>query len=85
MQRCPKCGYRERYDWPTVLWVVSWGIVGLALILSEGYLPRIYRIWVVTVWLVGVLLFSAGTLWKVYRNKMDDLQYSRSQELSKLN
>ncbi len=85
MHRCPKCGYRERFDWPAVLVGASCGILFVLLTLVEDYVPRIYRIWVIAIGLFAFLLFVAGTLWKGYRDRMEDVQYSRSQELQKLN
>ncbi len=85
MQRCPKCGYRGRFDWPTMLWAVSCGILYLTLLFTEVDVLRISRIWVVLIGGFGFLLFSAGTIWRMYRSRMEDVQYSRSQELQKLN
>ena len=85
MQRCPKCGYRERFDWPSMLWVLSCCILYLVVILTEGYVPRTDRIWVITIGFFGFLLYIAGVLWRAYRIRMENAEYSRSQELQKLN
>lgn len=85
MQICPKCGYVERVDWPTVLWGISCCTLYLALLLVEGYVPRKERIWVIALGFFCFVLYLVGILWREYRKRMDKLQYSRSQELSKLN
>ena len=85
MQRCPKCGYVERFDWPTLLWGLSCGILYVLVMVVEDYAPRHVRIWVSAIGLFCFLMFIAGTLWREYRKRMDKLQYSRSKELSKLN
>jgi len=85
MQRCPKCGYHERFDWSTVPMAISCCILYVTLNLTDGYVPRIYRIWVIVAGLFSFLLFIASALWKGYRDRMEDVKYSRSQELKKLN
>jgi len=85
MQRCPKCGYSERFDWPTALWGAGCSILYFLLMLVEDYVPRIYRIWVIAIGSFGFLLFIAGILWRAYRSRMENAQYLGSQELQKLN
>jgi hypothetical protein len=85
VHRCPKCGHRERFNWPAMLFSASSGILFVLLMLTEDYVPRSYRIWVIAIGLFGFLLSVAGTLWRGYRDRMEDVEYSRSQELQKLN
>jgi hypothetical protein len=44
MQRCPKCGYREKYDWPALLMVVGFALLYVVFILAEENVPRSYRL-----------------------------------------
>jgi hypothetical protein len=84
MQRCPKCGYRDRFDWPAALWAISCGILYLTLLFTEVDVLKISRMWVFVIGFFGFLLFFAGTMWRAYRSRMEDAQYSRSQELQRL-
>jgi hypothetical protein len=85
MQICPKCGYVERFDWPVMLWGISCIISYVLLGFVEDYVPRTERIWVIVIGFLCFGLFLAGIFWREYRKRMDKLQHSRSQELSKLN
>jgi hypothetical protein len=85
MQRCPKCGYRQRLDWPSVLPGISFCILYVLLMLTEGYLPRVYRIWVDVICFLAFLLFLTGTWWRGYRARMEEIEHSRQRELQKLN
>ena len=78
MQRCPKCGYRERFDWPTVLWGVGFFVLYLALTFSQDYVPRRYRVWTILIGLFGFLLFNAGTIWRAKRLAHDQVEYLKS-------
>jgi|HubBroStandDraft_6_1064221.scaffolds.fasta_scaffold10319_2 hypothetical protein len=61
MHRCPKCGYRERFNWPTILrGLVFYGLC-LALILGA---PRKYRL----IALGAMMLFSLVQLWESSRS-----------------
>jgi hypothetical protein len=72
MKRCPKCGYREGFDWPSLL-------VGLAFlflyamftVVVGDYIPKNYR-WMV---MLALLLFLAGEFWKSRREKKCHEEY----------
>jgi len=85
MQRCPKCGYRERFDWSLLLLAASCGVLYVALMLVQvDVVPRSYRIWVSVAGFFGFFMCIAGILGRAYRRRMEDLEYSRSHELAKL-
>ena len=71
MQRCPKCGYREKYDWPAILWIV--GILYLVFI-STGA-PRGLRF----TGLVAFLLFLVASVWNMIRNERNRRDYLKSE------
>jgi hypothetical protein len=61
MQKCPKCGYRERRDWPTILrGLFFYGLCG-ALILGAS---RRFRL----IALGAMVLFSLVQLWESSRS-----------------
>jgi len=60
MQKCPKCGYRERFDWPTILRGLVFCGLCLALVLegSKKYISMA----------IGALfLFNLVQLWESSR------------------
>jgi hypothetical protein len=57
MQRCPECGYRDKYDWPMVLWVIGFGLLWVVYIATERQMSHVYR-WV---GLAAFLIFVAGS------------------------
>ena len=61
MQGCPKCGYRERFDWPTILRALVF--YGLCFGLVFGA-PKKYRL---IAW-IAILLFSLVQLWESSRS-----------------
>jgi hypothetical protein len=65
MQKCPKCGYQERADWPAILWVVAFSVLYLVFIVLPVQVPKSYRL----AGLAAFLLFQAGTIWKTLRDK----------------
>jgi len=62
MHRCPQCGYKDRPDWPLVLWVIAFFALYLVWMLGE-YQPRDLR------WdrARSVLLFTVGGLRLAFR------------------
>jgi len=64
MQRCPKCGYTERVDWPGILGVIAFALLLLVWILGN-YEPRELRGWGV----VALILFSASSVWRALKLK----------------
>jgi hypothetical protein len=61
MQKCPKCGYRERRDWPTILrGLVFYGLC-VALILGASKRFRLIA-------LGAMVLFSLVQLWESSRS-----------------
>jgi hypothetical protein len=81
MQRCPKCGYRDRVDWPAILWRVAFGLL-YSMLLFEFYfgcehLPRTrsYRLVELVVGSCSCLLFGFGDTWKRLRDKRDRNEY----------
>lgn len=71
MQRCPKCGYRDRVDWPGILWVLAFGFLYLVFVLTAERAPRSYRF----MGFVAFLLFTAGTGWRALRGQKDRSEY----------
>jgi len=73
MQRCPKCGYREGIDWPSILMVIAFGFLYCGFIVMADFAPRSWR------WagLAAVLIFGAGTTWRSLRNKRIDSEYKK--------
>jgi hypothetical protein len=51
MRKCPKCGYRERFDWPTILRALIFYGLSFGLVFGA---PKRYRL---VAW-VAILLFS---------------------------
>jgi hypothetical protein len=70
MQKCPKCGYDEGVDWPVLLWVVSFTVLYIVFIAAADYAPRNYRF----MGYGAFTIFTAGTLWKVLRNRAKRLK-----------
>ena len=64
MQRCPKCGYRERIDWPGILGVLAFGLLYVVWMLGN-YSPRELR----GLGLAAMVLFVIASIWKVLRIK----------------
>ena len=63
MHRCPQCGYKDRPDWPLVLWVIAFGALYLVWMLGD-YQPRDLR-WI---GLAAFLLFAVGSLRLAFRH-----------------
>ena len=63
MQRCPKCGYRERFDWPMILR----GLIFLALcaVVIFGGAPKEYR----STALAAMVLFSLVQWWESSKSR----------------
>ena len=70
MQNCPRCGYREGVDGPSVLLVIAFGIVYLAFVLAGNSVPMRYR----EAAFVAFFMFLAAGMWrslKAARNRRD--------------
>lgn len=74
MQRCPKCGYRDR-DWPVSLLIVAFGLLYVTFIVGTEHAPRIYRL----TGLGTLFLFLAGNLFNALKNERNRREYSKSQ------
>jgi len=75
MQRCPKCGYRDRVDWSWILCSVAFVLLYFASIFGADRIPTSYRTMVFAARFAAFLLFMAGTVWKGLRNKRDRDEY----------
>lgn len=80
MHRCPKCGYREKYDWPATLLVIAFFalyivFVGLEV---EEHVSRSYRL----MGLGAFLLFLAANMWNMLRNVRSSRDYQKLHPLA---
>jgi hypothetical protein len=75
VQRCPNCGYRERYDWPAMLWVVAFGLLYFVFVAVAA---RNFRF----TGLVAFLLFLMASTWNMLRNERNRREYLKSQGIS---
>jgi hypothetical protein len=64
MQRCPKCGYSERVDWPGILGIVAFFLLYFVWMIGD-YRPRDLR----GLGLAALILFLAASTWKVLKLK----------------
>jgi len=71
MQRCPKCGYREKYDWPAILVQIAFALLYLAFFLAFDRAPRSYKL----VGLGAFLLFASANWWNAIRNERNRKDY----------
>jgi hypothetical protein len=71
MQRCPKCGYRDRMDLPWILSAVAFLLLYWAFVFAGGHPPMSYRI----MGSAALLLFMAGGIWRGFRNKKNHDEY----------
>ena len=78
MQRCPKCGYRERYDWPAMLSVVAFGLLYMVFTAVAPQVSRSYRLWA----LVCFGLFLAANAWNMLRNEKNRREYLKVESMS---
>ena len=72
MQRCPKCGYREKYDWPAILTVMAFGLLYVAFVALHG--AKNYQL----LGLVAFLLFLGAGAWNMLRNEKNRREYLKS-------
>ena len=73
MQRCPKCGYRERYDWPAILSVIAFGLLYMVFTAVAPQVSRGYRLLA----LVAFVMFMAASAWNMLRNEKNRRKYLR--------
>ena len=73
MQRCPKCGYRERYDWPAMLSVLAFALLYLVFVAAAPHVSRSYRLLA----LVAFVMFMAASAWNMLRNERNRREYLR--------
>jgi len=85
MQRCPKCGYRQRLDWLGIVPRVSVCILFLLVMFIGNYAPGGYRMLVVVIGGLAFLLFVFAVWWKEHRDRMEEIDNERRQQLQKLN
>ena len=81
MQRCPKCGYRDRVDWPAMLWAVAFYFLFVVFLVATDPIPKGYRLLGVPyrlMWAPAFFLFLAGTIWKSLRSIKDRNDYLKS-------
>jgi hypothetical protein len=71
MWSCPKCGYREKVDWPAILWAVAFTVLYLVFRVTSDHLAKSYRV----VGLAAYLLFWVGNVWKYFKSKKDHDEY----------
>jgi hypothetical protein len=71
VQRCPNCGYREKYDWPAMLLVVAFGVLYIVFIASVELVPRSYRLGS----FAAFLLFLVANTWNGLRNNRNQREY----------
>jgi len=60
MQRCPKCGYREGIDWPEVVRIFAFCLLGSAFMLSDVQ-PRLRLSGEIAI----VLFFAVGVWMRI--------------------
>ena len=77
MQRCPKCGYRDR-DWPLSLVIVAFGILYVVFVVGGEHAPRVYHL----IGLGAFFLFLAGNLFNALRNERNRREFSKSNDVS---
>src|SRR6185312_9489687 len=73
MQRCPKCGYREKRDWPALLGHLAFAVLYGVFILGFDKAPRSYRL----LGLGAFLLFVSANWWNAVRNERNRKEYLR--------
>ena len=78
MQRCPKCGYRERYDWPAILSVIAFGVLYMVFTAVAPQVSRSYRVSA----LVAFGLFLAANVWNMLRNEKNRREYLKVEGMS---
>jgi hypothetical protein len=78
VQRCPKCGYREKYDWPAILSVIAFCVLYVGFGGMEEHVSRNNRL----VGLGAFLLFLAASAWGMLRNEKNRREYLKSQGVS---
>jgi hypothetical protein len=72
MQRCPKCGYKDGFNWPALLWMCSFMTL-YVLWMMGNYTPREYR------WagLAAFFVFNLGVVWMALRNARNYREYRK--------
>ena len=75
MQRCPKCGFREKYDWPSTLWGLAFLI--MYAVFFRTIPPRDSGRLLVLAAFAALALFVVGVLWKGQRSKRNEMEYKR--------
>lgn len=63
MQRCPKCGYSERVDWPGLLGLIAFLVLYSVWMLD--YRPRELR----GLGLAAFIAFLASNVWRILKSK----------------
>jgi hypothetical protein len=80
MQRCPKCGYRDRMDVPWILSALAFLLLYSASVFAVDHAPMIYRIMA----LAAFVLFVAGGAWRGFRNKKDKKDHDEYLKLNSI-
>ena len=73
MQRCPRCGYREK-DWPSILIDVAFGTLWCVFMMTSGH-----TLMNLIVGLAAFCTFVAAGTWRGLRDKRNGREYLRGQ------